>query len=141
MKIIKLSDLSKKDYDRIVKRSAGRNKEIIPKVRKIMNKVKEKGDEVILEKYRKRYRSKNYESIKVTTSEIKNAYQKVDSNLIPALNQMIKNITAVHKAQLPQKKDTIVSPEKGITVWREWRAVERIGLYIPGGKAVYPSSV
>ncbi|MCR4263356.1 MAG: histidinol dehydrogenase, partial [Candidatus Roizmanbacteria bacterium] len=60
---------------------------------------------------------------------------------ISALRQMIKNITAVHRAQLRQKKDTLVASEKGISVWREWRPTEKVGLYIPGGKAIYPSSV
>jgi len=54
---------------------------------------------------------------------------------------MIKNITAVQKAQLPKKTDTIVNSERGISVWREWRPIEKVGLYIPGGKAIYPSSV
>ena len=54
---------------------------------------------------------------------------------------MIKNITLVHKAQLTRNKDTVVKTENGIKVWREWRPIEKVGLYIPGGKAVYPSSV
>lgn len=54
---------------------------------------------------------------------------------------MIKNITAVHLAQLPEKKERQVNSEKGISVWREWRPIEKVGLYIPGGKAIYPSSV
>jgi histidinol dehydrogenase len=54
---------------------------------------------------------------------------------------MIKHITAVHQAQLPTKKDTVVYSEKGISVWREWRPIEKVGVYIPGGKAMYPSSV
>jgi len=141
MKVIKLKDLSKKDYQRIVNRSAGTNQSIMPAVRTIMEKVQKEGDKIIIEKYQQRYGKENYQSIQVTPDEIKNAYSEVDERTIKALKQMIKNITLVQKAQLTKVKDTIVYPEKGIKVWREWRAIEKVGLYIPGGKAIYPSSV
>lgn len=141
MKVIKLKDLSKKDYLRIVKRSFGKNERILPKVKKIIENVKIGGDKVLLEKYQKRFGEGNYRSIKVTQEEIKFAYKEVNDETIKALKQMIKNITAVHKAQLSRKVDTVVKSEEGITVWREWRPIEKVGLYIPGGKAIYPSSV
>lgn len=141
MKTIKLPDLSKRDYQRIVRRSTGANKVVIPQVEKIMNKIKTCGDNVILEKYQKRYGFKNYESIQVSSDELKKAYKNVDKKFLKSINQMIKNITAVHKVQLQAKTDTIVEPENGISVWREWRPIEKVGLYIPGGKAIYPSSV
>lgn len=141
MKIINLKELSKKDYQRIVNRSAGTNQTIMPSVRKIMEKVRKQGDQVILKKYQQRYGKENYQSIQVAQEEIKNAYQEVDKPTIKALKQMIKNITLVQKAQLTKRKDITVEPEKGIKVWREWRPIEKVGLYIPGGKAIYPSSV
>ena len=141
MKVIKLNDLSKQDYLRIINRSSGNNEIITPAVRKIMNDVKNTGDKVILEKYQLRYGVNNYKTIQVSKDEIKNAYKNVDTKTIKALRQMIKNITLVQKAQLTKAKDTIVKPEKGINVWREWRSIEKVGLYIPGGKAIYPSSV
>lgn len=141
MKVINLKDLSNKNYERITKRSFGNNEEIIPKVKEIMDEIKKSGDEVILKKYQQRYGKENYLSIRVAAGEIKNAYLKIDKSVIKALKQMIKNITVVHKVQLPTKVDTEVKSEPGITVWREWRAIEKVGLYIPGGKAIYPSSV
>jgi len=141
MKVIKLKDLSKQDYLRIINRSSGSNEIITPVVRKIMNDVKNIGDKVILEKYQSRYGADKYKTIQVTKDEIKNAYKNVDIKTIRALKQMIKNITLVQKAQLPTKKDTVVRSEKGIRVWREWRPIRKVGLYIPGGKAIYPSSV
>ncbi|MBI3379469.1 histidinol dehydrogenase [Candidatus Gottesmanbacteria bacterium] len=141
MKIINLKDLTSNAYTRIIQRSFGFNEEIMPKVLEIMESVRSDGDKVILSKYQKRYGAGNYVSIQVTNSEIKKAYEKTDKKVINALKQMIQNITAVHKVQLPRRIDTVVQSEKGITVWREWRAIERVGLYIPGGKAIYPSSV
>lgn len=141
MKIIQLKNLTKKDYERIVNRSAGTYQTILPQVKEIMEDVRKNGDKVILKKYQQRYGAENYTQIAVTKEEIQQAYRDVDASLIKSLLQMIKNITNVHKAQLPLKKDTVVTPEDGIKVWREWRAIEKVGLYIPGGKAIYPSSV
>ncbi len=141
MKVIKLKDLSKIDYQRIVKRSAGMNPEIMPKVRETMEAVRRYGDKVLIADYKRRFGEKNYESLLVSKKEIEQAYTEVSKEFITGIKQMIKNITAVHLAQLPRKKDTIVNSEKGISVWREWRAIEKVGLYIPGGKAIYPSSV
>ncbi len=141
MKIIKLKNLVAADYKRIVNRSFGTNRNIISDVQKIVNNVRKRGDKEILSKYQTRFGNVNYQSVKVTDVERNKAYEDVDPTFIKALKQMIKNITEVHSVQLKNKVDTKVMPESGITVWREWRPVEKVGLYIPGGKAIYPSSV
>lgn len=141
MKVIKLKKLLSKDYLRIVNRSARTNKSIMSTIKKSMEKVQEQGDKVILDKYQQRYGKEKYQSIEVTKDEIKKAYSEVNKETIKALRQMIKNITLVQKAQLTKKTDTVVLSENGIKVWREWRPIEKVGLYIPGGKAIYPSSV
>lgn len=141
MKVIQLKNLSKKEYQRIVKRSFGQNSDILPKVKEIMEKVKIEGDKIILEKYQKRFGKDAYKTIRVTSEEIKRAYNTVDKKVIQSLSQMMKNIRLVHEAQLGEKINEQVFPEKGISVWREWRPIEKVGLYIPGGKAIYPSSV
>lgn len=141
MNVKRLKTIGKAEYERIVKRSFGTNETILPGVRDVMDKVREKGDEVIIEKYTKRFGKDKYQKIFVTKNEIATAYNKVDAKTIQALKQMIRNITKVQKAQLPRRKEKIVNSQKGISVWREWRAIEKVGLYIPGGKATYPSSV
>jgi len=141
MKIINLKNLSGKDYQRILQRSFGTNEDIKPSVSKIIASVKRNGDEIILKKYQQRYGKENYQSILVTKEEMAQAYKTIDEKFIVAIKQMIKNITVVHQAQLPNKIDTVIYPEKGISVWREWRPIKKVGLYIPGGKAIYPSSV
>lgn len=141
MKVIKLKDLSITDYQRIVNRSFGANEKIMPEVQQIIDQVKTGGDQPILEKYQKRYGKENYNGIKVSEEEIGNAYKNTDKETFSALKQMIKNISVVHKAQLLNKFEKTVISEKGIEVRREWRAIEKVGLYIPGGKAIYPSSV
>lgn len=141
MNVINLKDLSKNDYQRIMYRSAGNYQTIIPTVRETMENVRKNGDKVLLEKGQKRFGSTNYTSLQVTKEEIQQAYKEVNARFITSIKQMMRNITAVHKAQLPTKKDTVVEPLAGITVWREWRPIEKVGVYIPGGKAIYPSSV
>src|SRR3989338_3566282 len=141
MKVAKLSDLSKKDYERIVRRSFGTNRYIMPIVKKIIRDVVRNGDSVIINNYQKKYGIQNLDNLQVTQSDVKKAYSQVEKKTIKAVKQMIKNITLVHKAQLTRNKDTVVKTENGIKVWREWRPIEKVGLYIPGGKAVYPSSV
>lgn len=141
MKVTMLKNLSLKDYQRIVKRSAGTNPEIMPQVIAKMEAVKKYGDKVLIDDYKRRFGAENYQSLLVSKKEIQQAYKEVTKEFISGIEQMIKNITAVHKAQLPTTKDTVVETENGVTVWREWRPIEKVGLYIPGGKAIYPSSV
>ena len=138
MKVVNLTDLSKQDYQRIVNRSAGNNEKILPGIKRIMKDIKSRGDVVIMEKYQTRYGPNNYQTIKVTDDEIKNAYRNVDKKTINALKQMIKNITLVQKAQLPIKKDVIVSSEKGIKVWREWRPIKKWGYIFREAKPSIP---
>lgn len=141
MNVQRLKTMDKAEYERIIMRSFGTNETILPGVKETMDKVREKGDELIIEKYKERFGRDTYRSIAVTTSEMRAAYKQVDAKTIRALKQMIKNITKVQKAQLPRRQEKAVLSEKGIAVWREWRAIEKVGLYIPGGKATYPSSV
>lgn len=141
MNVTQLKDLSKSDYQRIVSRSAGSYQIIMPAVRETMENVKKNGDTILLEKGIQRFGKENFTSLRVSKNEIQQAYKEVDEAFITSLKQMICNITTVHNAQLPTRKDATVKPLKGITVWREWRPIEKVGVYIPGGKAMYPSSV
>src|SRR6266511_586304 len=133
MKTINLKDLSNKDYQRILKRSAGNYQTVIPVVKEIMEDVKQNGDKALIKYYKKFSGNSGDYFIQVTKEEISNAYDRVDIQVIFGLRQMIKNITVVCKSQLRTKKDKKVETEKGINVWREWRAIEKVGLYIPGG--------
>ena len=104
-----------------------------------MSRIQTNGDAEIIKKYTARY-AKNI-GIRVTLEEIQAAKGRVSRSALLALKQMKKNIELVHKAQIKQKIESPITPEIGIHVWREWRAIEKVGIYVPGGKAVYPSSV
>lgn len=139
MKIISLKEIDKKTLEKIKQRSFRRNEEVVSSVRVTIANVKKYGEAIILKKYRKQYNTNNF-ALSVTEKEIKNAYSKIDKNFLRALKQAIKNITVVHAKQLKNVNEAVVEVEKGIQVWRTWRSIEKVGLYIPGGKAIYPSS-
>lgn len=139
MKIYKLKSINRRYLERIKKRSLGVKSEYFSVVKKAISLVKEKGDGAIVKKYRKRY-GKKYQ-IEVSPKEVQRAYEIVDQSFLQALRNSMQNITAVHRKQLSAIKSSSITVLDGITIRRKWRAIDKVGLYIPGGKAIYPSSV
>jgi histidinol dehydrogenase len=78
-------------------------------------------------------------AIRVNSSEISSALDSLDEKVIAALLVSIDRIKRVHHEQLRSEKSVTVIP--GGTVTERWVPVDRVGLYVPGGRAVYPSSV
>ena len=77
--------------------------------------------------------------IRVTPTEIKNAYKQVSPEVLEAIRQVSKNIATFHGAQ---KRDLwFIETVKGVSVGQIMRPLERVGVYVPGGKALYPSTV
>jgi histidinol dehydrogenase len=141
MNIYTPQTLTQKRYAIVMKRSGGKASRIKKQVSDIIQNVRKNTDRALYEMVQKRYGAKSYSALLVSKKEIATAYTQVSQNEIRALQQMIQNITAVQGAQLPKKIDICVRPTPGILVTRVWRPISRVGLYIPGGKAVYPSSV
>ena len=79
------------------------------------------------------------ERIRIHADEISAAVRSLDPAVRAALEESIARLTAASKAQLPQA--TVTTLGDGARVIQRWQPVERVGLYVPGGKAVYPSSV
>jgi histidinol dehydrogenase len=77
--------------------------------------------------------------IVVSESEIQAAYASVSSDLLAALTSAIAPITAVHEQQRPT--DQLIEPIDGVRVARRWSPLTRVGVYVPGGRAAYPSSL
>ena len=108
-------------------------------VRSILEDIKKGGDKEVM-RYTKKFDSPHLESLLVTEDEIEDAYSKTSKNLISALKQAKENIQSFHETHI-QKKEQVVETKKGVKIWREFRPIEKVGLYIPGGKAAYPSTV
>ena len=99
----------------------------------------EKGDENTLLDLAEKYDGVRPQNIRVPKSEIKLALKNLDPKVRKALEISITRIKKVHKNQVrTSKKTSVVS---GGSVLQKWIPVDRVGLYVPGGKAVYPSSV
>ena len=81
----------------------------------------------------------NAENILVTEDEIKEAYEKVDEKLLTVIRKALVNIRKYHEKQ--RQYSWFDSEESGIILGQKVTALEKVGVYVPGGKAVYPSSV
>ena len=81
----------------------------------------------------------NAENILVTEDEIKEAYEKVDEKLLAVIRKALVNIRKYHEKQ--RQYSWFDSEESGIILGQKVTALEKVGVYVPGGKAVYPSSV
>lgn len=86
-----------------------------------------------------RYDSVNLDSLEVPKSRRRAALNNLDPDLRRSLERSIRNISSVQRAFLPVAID--VSPEPGILVSHRWQPLNRVGVYAPGGRASYPSSV
>ncbi|OKY79029.1 MAG: Histidinol dehydrogenase HisD [Candidatus Methanohalarchaeum thermophilum] len=136
-------DLSQLDYDEIKDISKKQMEDVFDKkqaARPILNEINERGDKALI-KYTKKFDGVELESdnIKVSDKRIKNSYENLSEREIQALEQARDNIIDYHETQLP-KKIELDEFEEGITLGSLFNPLEKIGAYVPGGKASYPSS-
>ncbi len=110
------------------------------RVREIVNAVKERGDDAVLE-YTARFDKAELtpETLRVSEAEIAEAYKSIDQSVLPALQKARDNIAAYHEKQL--QKSWFEPEQDGTTLGQLIKPLERVGIYVPGGTASYPSSV
>lgn len=131
--------IDKDIYMKISSRTKLDNKEVNGVVEGIIKNIRENGDRALFD-----YTSEfdgvdiNSSSIKVTQDEIDDAYKKTDENFVSAVRKAIKNITEFHEKQ---KQNTWMDFKDGIIYGQKIRPLEKVGIYVPGGTAAYPSSV
>ncbi|MFO7294716.1 MAG: histidinol dehydrogenase [Clostridia bacterium] len=110
-------------------------------VLKILSAVQRRGDEAVLE-YTARFDGVHYDDVQemlVSEEEVKEAYSKVDNGYISLLKRARDNIQRFHSRQIENSWWLI--DEKGIILGQRIVPLERVGVYVPGGRAAYPSSV
>ena len=114
--------------------------DISEQVKNILSNVEKNGDKAINELTLK-YDNYNIaeEGILVSKNDISHAYDSCDKELISALEKAAERISAFHKLQTP--KDITYIDESNVSLSSRWTALDSVGLYVPGGKASYPSSV
>jgi histidinol dehydrogenase len=111
---------------------------VMPKVRPIVDAVAERGADAALE-YGQSFDRVRPATVRVPVGELEAALTALDADVRTALQVAIDRARAVHADQ--RRTDTTTTLAPGATVTERWVPVERVGLYVPGGNAVYPSSV
>ena len=141
MRIIKLTQESKKSLlNDLLKRSPNNYGKYEDVVNEILANVKARGDEAVFEYTKKFDRfDLNAENILVTREEIEAAYQKLDPKLIEVIRKSAENIRVFHSKQL--RNSWFDAKPDGTILGMKITALEKVGVYVPGGKAAYPSSV
>ena len=141
MRIIELTEEARTNIlENLLKRSPNSYGEFEGRVNEIIENVRANRDAAIFD-YTKRFDGAdiNAENILVTEDEIKEAYEKVDEKLLTVIRKALVNIRKYHEKQ--RQYSWFDSEETGIILGQKVTALEKVGVYVPGGKAVYPSSV
>ncbi|WP_370418778.1 histidinol dehydrogenase [Streptomyces sp. QH1-20] len=110
----------------------------LEKVRPICEDVHHRGTAALID-YAERFDGVRIDRVRVAPEEITGALQRLDPAVRAALEESIRRARIVHREQ--RRTDKTVKVVPGGTVTERWVPVERVGLYVPGGNAVYPSSV
>jgi histidinol dehydrogenase len=141
---MKILDSKQKDIvaelKRLIDRGETATEEVAAAVKEVIERVRKAGDPAVLAYTEKFDRVKlTLKDIRVTQDEVKDAYTQVDPKKVEALKLAARNIRSFHEKQ---KISSWVSQEAdGVILGQLARPIGRAGVYVPGGKAVYPSSV
>jgi len=123
---------------RTLPRGAADVDSVVDTVRPVVEAIREHGAPAALE-YGEKFDSVRPASVRVPAEVIARAVDELDPDVRAALSEAIRRARIVHSAQ--RRSDTVTEVAPGGFVTERWVPVERVGLYVPGGKAVYPSSV
>jgi len=141
MRFILTSDEKFKDFfEGLKKRSDMDMSAVTPAVSQILQDVKNRGDEALFEQIAKFDSwAPNQDSLKIDLDEMRKAYEGLDNSLRNSLHTAFDRIKNYHGKNVPQT--WMEQDEHGVMLGAKYTPVDRAGLYIPGGKAAYPSSL
>ena len=140
MRILKLTEDTRKDIlQNLLKRSPNNYGEFEGRVNAIIEEVRNNRDQAVFN-YTKQFDGAdiNAGNILVTEEEIAEAYEQVDTTLLAVIRKSLVNIKKYHEKQV---QNSWFTTEDGIILGQKVTALATVGVYVPGGKAVYPSSV
>ena len=141
MRIVKLTkETTKNILENMLKRSPSQYGEYESRVQAIIQNIKENGDEALFS-YTKQFDKAdiNASNVKVTDEEFEEAYKAVDPALLDVIRKALVNIESYHELQ--KQNSWFKSTPQGTMLGQKVTPLEKVGVYVPGGKAVYPSSV
>jgi len=136
----RIDNLGPEQHRSIMKRSFTDITSIYEEVRAIVRDVRDRGDEVALRHYKKYKSNLTLKDLEVRKEEVEEAYRNVDSKVIDALRFASENIIKFHRAQM-ERDMWVIDIADGILAGRMTTPLERVGAYIPGRRAAYPSSI
>ena len=141
MRMVTLTKQTTKDIlENLLKRSPGQYGSYEAAVKEILEKVREEGDRTLFAYTKKFDRAEITEqNVQVTEEEIREAYEAVDPDLVDVIRKSLVNIRSYHEKQ--KQNSWFTSSEDGTMLGQKVTPLEKVGVYVPGGKAVYPSSV
>lgn len=138
MRVYNYSDLTKQDIQKLVQRNVDPTNEIGAVVEDIVANVRDHGDSALLD-YALKFDKVELGRLYLDKAELEVIASTVTQAQKEALQTAYNNIWKFHKAQL--KAEDKIETMPGVTCWREARPIENVGLYIPGGSAVLPSTL
>lgn len=136
MNVVKYPD--RREWSELMRRAAIVNDMVRDNVKSIIDDVKRRGDEALLE-YSECFDRCRLESLKVSENEVEEAYKAVSDSLKSSIELAISNIAKFHKAQLPDEVEVETVP--GVTCRQKAVPISRVGIYAPGGNAPLFSTV
>lgn len=141
MRIIELTEESRNNLlANLLKRSPASYGKYEQTVNNIVDRVRREGDQALFELTREFDKCDlNAQSIRVTDEEIAEAYRQIDPEFVAVMKKSASNITAFHEKQM--HNSWILPDDNGTILGQKITPVEISGVYVPGGKAAYPSSV
>lgn len=141
MRTVTLTKETTKDIlENLLKRSPNQYGSYEAAVREILAKIQEEGDGALFAYTKKFDRAEITEqNVRVTEEEIREAYETVDPALVDVIRKSLVNIRSYHEKQ--KQNSWFTSSEDGTMLGQKVTPLEKVGVYVPGGKAVYPSSV
>lgn len=137
MKVYNYTDLSQSKIQELCSRQIEDDKLVEERVADIIKTVKNDGDKALFN-FAKAFDKVELEKLYLDADELKQIASKIPTDAKKAIEIAYQNIKAFHQSQLKAEEKIETMP--GVVCWRESRAIEKVGLYIPGGTAVLPST-
>ena len=136
--MLEVKTLKKEEFSKYTKRIEMNSSDVLLPVQEIIDNVKANKDKA-LHDYTLKFDKADIKEFKVSQEEIENSINNIDSKLKQALIDASENIKKFHKAQIPS--DWTMDVKEGVKAGQIIRPLKKVGCYIPGGRAAYPSSI
>ncbi len=136
--MLEIKDLKREDFSKYTQRIQMNSTDVIQPVQEIIANVRENKDKA-LHDYTLKFDKADITDLRVPVETIKKSVNKISPKLRKALEDAAENVSKFHEAQIPS--DWTMTVKEGVTAGQIIRPLKRVGCYIPGGRAAYPSSI